>query len=302
MNNNINQTNTRKPEKDDTSFLNSFFGATSITSSTTTDKHEEINSNNKIRQSNIDIDYINKSLEDSNKKNFNVNNIKEKTIFDGIKNNNMINPNIQKDKNYFNSKGNVLDNFNFEGFSSTTANTTNNNPMQLKKNSPRNSIQDFDFNLTTKNAKKDMNVLDSLLTDLPSNNNLNNANNWDMNFNYSNNIQSNFSNNSIKKNSFGNINTNNFGNIDTNINPMMSNLNNQQNNDFYNLDFLKNNSKPNQNDNNVNSNYNFSFDPSKLNNNNRNELFNGLNVNSSQKNTGNKTTSQNILDGLLNMK
>lgn len=161
-----------------------------------------------------DFDFINKSLEESTKKITETK--KEKSIFDGIKD-----PNNTQNTNSFikvtdTKKDNKLDRFNFDSISSNSNNSsikTNNINFNLNSiqqntfnfNEPQKSFPNIDFSKTTSN-KKDMNMLDSLLNDLP-----NSQNNFD------------FAPNNFK-------NTQNF-NLGVKSDPKE---------DFYNLDFLKN--------------------------------------------------------------
>jgi hypothetical protein len=312
--------------------------------------------------SSMDFDYINKSLEDSSKKtSINKNTpitqqIKEKTIFDGIKDNTKIAEN--NNLNNFNSmsntpsmgfnlnnlkstdnknSGSTLDKFNFGNISDT--NTPQTSSMNIKKpDQMKNQMPNIDFsNMSNKNNPKDLNILDSLLTDLPSGSgNTNGIGGYNMGVNQG--INQGMNSMNLNNNANSKINNwdygyNNNSNQGMNMNNM-NNLNNLNTNtqtnsqDYYNLDFLKNNKQPNQG---INTNYNMGIgnpmnNMNTLNNMNNmntmnvdwtkqggatnppannNHIFSGLSfTNSNSNNSGNNGNPQanknnNILDGLL---
>ena len=287
--------------KDDFSFLSSFFGSdtsTNISNPTNTTINNKTLTSNKTQS--LDFDYINKSIEDSTKKTLQIGkptNGTTKTIFDGIKDNNSTTSNI----NQFNSSGiNNKSNINFttnnSGGSSSTTHSTNNlnkfnfgdggtttpNKISTKKSTGLDVFNNLDFgskgglDFNNTNNKKDLNVLDSLLNDLPSMNKPSTT--WDVNF-------------SDKNGGTSNITTpNNYG------------LNED------NLDFLKpttnipvGNINPQNTNNNKTNNYNFNFDLTKSNTNN-NANNNGFNKFNSQTNNKQNQNNQNILNGLLDFK
>jgi hypothetical protein len=232
-------------DKDDFSFMDSFFG-TSKESFPSQEKSDA-----------LEFDYISKSLEESSKKTSSIKPLdtkKEKTIFDGIKDNQAP---TQENKNLSNS--NVFSNFSIKSDNKrdnyNNTNTNTNTYPQTNSNNYNNNFDKFDFNsLTnsntnyepfkssntnaaqynfnqldaqksfpnidfskTSNKPKDLNILDSLLSDLPSNNKVNS----------------------------GNLDFGQKSSASQNINPGF-NLNSNQNDDYYSLDFLKSNNKNNQ--------------------------------------------------------
>jgi len=184
-----------------------------------TDSTVKVNNLSTNPTSNLEFDYTSKSLEESTKKYIQVEQKKEKSLFDGIKDNSINLKDIQGNSNNFNNKFNnssTLDKFNFAGFQESTTYTNSNKSNNLNlnlesnlnynKNDLKYSFQNVDLS----NKPKDLNILDSLLNDLPnSNNNTGNSTNA------------------------GNKHI-------TNSTTAMNGLAD----DYYNLDFLKNN-KPN---------------------------------------------------------
>lgn len=168
-----NSTNNKTDDKDD--FLNSFFGGgvKNTTSNFSTGKNNEFEDASSFKKPGITGFNI---PQESQKK--------EKTIFDGIKESSTVNNSSGGiNLNTFNSSSTKQntnpDGFNFDSLiasSNTQPNSTTNQNRPLSQNSFNTNInkpvqnKDFppiDFSNTKQNKPKDVNILDSLLTELP---------------------------------------------------------------------------------------------------------------------------------------
>lgn len=288
---------TTTSEKEDFNFLDSFFGSGSGTGISSFNKNIQ-NPNNPIsvttqstNNTGMDFDYINKSLETSTKKTNNntassfsigmkLENKKDKTIFDGIKDNttgasnstNMFQFNSPSGPSGTNKNKTQGDSLNFDltfnksgnPTPSTSSNNVRNNFPSSNSGFNNNTNMNMNFDFSKNNPSKNnqnANILDSLLNDLP--------------------------------NGTGSSN-NNVGGMNT-INTMNTMNNNFNLNDDYNLDFLKNNKQTTTQ--NSASIYNFNSSSSNMGNKPNsaaNDPFAKLSLNSN-----NKNDQKNILDNLL---